>query len=34
VEGFDPAASFGERTSKRYDADSVRGDEGRDVVFR
>jgi SAM-dependent methyltransferase len=33
MEGFDPGTSFGERTSKRYDADSVRGDEDETVAF-
>jgi hypothetical protein len=33
MEGFDPATSFGERTSKRYDATDTRGDEEETVAF-
>ncbi len=33
MEGFDPATSFGERTSKRYDATDTRGDEAETVAF-
>ena len=33
MEGFDPATSFGDKESKRYDAVSVRGDEEQTVAF-
>ena len=33
MEGFDPATSFGEQTSKRYDASDTRGDEEETVAF-
>jgi hypothetical protein len=33
MEGFDPGASFGYEVSKRYDADSHRGDEEETVAF-
>ena len=33
MEGFDPAASFGEQASKRYDAFESRGDEEATVAF-
>jgi SAM-dependent methyltransferase len=33
MEGFDPATSFGEQTSKRYDATDSRGDEKETVAF-
>jgi SAM-dependent methyltransferase len=33
MEGFDPATSFGEAASKRYDATDTRGDEEETVAF-
>jgi SAM-dependent methyltransferase len=33
MEGFDPGTSFGYEVSKRYDADSNRGDEEETVAF-
>ena len=33
MEGFDPATSFADEASKRYDAISVRGDEEQTVAF-
>jgi SAM-dependent methyltransferase len=33
MEGFDPATSFGEETSRRYDTEDTRGDEEETVAF-